>query len=201
MFQKTSSCFTNQMFYVRNIPISSYTINKIAFIITTIIFIMMIIIIIFNFNIIFILIIIITLIIKSTIIIPIILSFVLHFFDIRSSCVTFIFEFVCIFLTTCFSLFIDFRCNTLLKNVSIDLLLLALVFLKNFSSFNKQISKFIMCYNFNCRLVLDLYVLFPSFKAVLITQNLDFNFKYQLHSIVACMIMTTLNRFLNLKCS
>ena len=127
MFQKTSSCFTNQMFYVRNISISSYTINKI-FIITTTIIIMMIIIIIFNFNITFILIIIITRIIKSTIVIPIILSFVLHFFDIRSSCVTFIFEFICVFLTTCFLLFIGFRCNTLLKNFSIDLLLLALVF-------------------------------------------------------------------------
>ena len=127
MFQKTSSCFTNQMFYVRNIPISSYTINKITFIITTIIIIMMIIIIIFNFNITFILIIIITLIIKSTNVIPIILSFVLNFFEIRSSCVTFIFEFICVFLTTCFLLFIGFRCNTLLKNFSIDLLLLALV--------------------------------------------------------------------------
>ena len=128
MFQKTSSCFTNQMFYVRNIPIGSYTSNKITFIITTIIIIMMIIIIIFNFNITFILIIIITLIIKSTIVIPIILSFVLHFFDIRSSCVTFIFEFLCVFLTTCFLLFIGFRCKTLLKNFSIDLLLLALFF-------------------------------------------------------------------------
>ena len=128
MFQKTSSCFTNQMFYVRNIPIGSYTSNKLTFIITTIIIIMMIIIIIFNFNITFILIIIITLIIKSTIVIPIILSFVLHFFDIRSSCVTFIFEFLCVFLTTSFLLFIGFRCKTLLKNFSIDLLLLALFF-------------------------------------------------------------------------
>ena len=181
MFQKISSCFINQMFYVR------------------IIIIMMIIIIIFNFNITFILIIIIILINKSTIFIPIILSFVLHFFDIRNSCVIFIFEFICVFLTTCFLWFIGFRCNISLKNFFIDLLLLALVFLKSVSSSNKQISKFIMCYNFNCRLVLDLYVLFPSFKAVLITQNLDSNFKYQLLCIVACMIITTLNRFLNLK--
>ena len=105
MFQKT--CFTNQMFYVRNIPIHSYTINKNTFIINTIttIIIIIIIIIIFNFNItiiiiiniitIIIIIIIITIIIKSTIII-IIFSFILHFFNIRSLCVTFIFEFICV---------------------------------------------------------------------------------------------------------
>ena len=67
------------------------------------------------------------------------------------------------FLTTCFLLFTGFRCNILLTNIYIDLLLLALVFLKNFSTFNKQYSKFIMCYNFKCRLVLDLYILFQSF--------------------------------------
>ena len=89
MFQKTL-CFTSQMFYVRNIPIHSYTINKIIFIITTItIIIIIIIIIIFNFNITIIIVIIIIAIIKSTIVIIIILSFVLHFFDIKSLCVTF----------------------------------------------------------------------------------------------------------------
>ena len=66
MFQKIL-CFTSQMFYVRDIPIHSYTINKIIFIITTItIIIIIIIIIIFNFNITIIVIIIIA-IIKSTI--------------------------------------------------------------------------------------------------------------------------------------
>ena len=53
------------------------------------------------------------------------------------------------FSTTCFLLFTGFRCNTLLTNIYIDLLLLALVFLKNFSTFNKRFPKFIMCYNFN----------------------------------------------------
>ena len=97
MFQKTSSCFTNQMFYVRNMPIRSYTINKITFIINTITTTIIIIILIFNFNItiIIIIIIIITIIIKSIIVI-IILSFVLHFFNIRSLCVTFLFEFICV---------------------------------------------------------------------------------------------------------
>ena len=126
MFQKTSSCFTNQMFYVRNIPIRSYTMDKITFIITTITNILIIIIII-------------TIIIKFTIVIIVIFSFDLHFFDIRSSCVTLMFEFIWVFLTTCFLLFICFRCNILLANISIDLLLLALVFfLKNFSTFNKN---------------------------------------------------------------
>ena len=61
MFQKTSSCFTNQMFYIRNILISSYIINKITFVITTIIIIIiMVIIIVFNLNITFIIIIIIS---------------------------------------------------------------------------------------------------------------------------------------------
>ena len=163
MFQKTSFCFTNQMFYVRNILIRSYIINQITFIITTITTIITIIIII---------IIIITIVIKSTIvIIIIILSFVLHFFDIKSLCVTFIFEFICVFLGICFLLFIGFRCNILLTNIYINLFLLALVFSKIFSAFNKQFSKFIMYYNFNCRLVLDLYILFQSFCAVLITQK------------------------------
>ena len=196
----TSSCFTNQMFYVRYIPIRSYTINKITFIIntiTTIIIIIIIIIIIFNFNItiiIIIVIVIITIIIKSTIFI-IILSFVLLFFDIRSSYL----NSSVFFLTTCFLLFTGFSCNILLTNIYIDLLLLALVFLKNFSTFNKRYSKFIMCYNFNYRLVLDLYILFQSFRAVLITQKLGSNFKYQLHCITAYVIIITLNRFLNLK--
>ena len=104
-----------------------------------------------------------------------------------------------LFLTTCFLLFICFRCNSLLTNVSIDLLLLALVFLKHFSTFNKQFSKFIMCYNFNYRLVLDLYILFQSFRAVFITQKLGSDFKYQFHYIMVCVIIITLNRFLNLK--
>ena len=67
------------------------------------------------------------------------------------------------FLTTCFLLFTGFRCNILLTNIYIDLLLLELVFLKNFGTFNKRYSKFIMCYNFNYRLVLDLYIIFQSF--------------------------------------
>ena len=126
----------HQMFYVRNIPIRSCTINKITFIITTIttIIIIIIIIIIFNFNItiiISIIIIIITIIIKSTIVVIIILSFVLHFFEIISSCVTFVVEFICVFLTTCFLLIIGFRYNILLTNIPIDRLLLAIVFLKN----------------------------------------------------------------------
>ena len=56
-----------------------------------------------------------------------------------------------------------------------------------------------MCYNFNCRLVLDLYILFQCFQAVLVTQKLGSNFKYRLHCIMAYMIIMTLNRFLNLK--
>ena len=103
------------------------------------------------------------------------------------------------FLTTCFLLFTSFSCNILLTNIYVDLLLLALVFLKNFGTFNKRYSKFIMCYNFNYRLVLDLYILFQSFRAVLITQKLGSNFKYQLHCIMACLILITFNRFLNLK--
>ena len=98
-----------------------------------------------------------------------------------------------------FLLFTGFRCNTLLTNIYIDLLLLALVFLKNFSTFNKRYSKLIMCYNFNYRLVLDLNILFQSFLAVLITQKVGSNFKYQLDCIMACAIIITLNKFLNLK--
>ena len=86
------------------------------------------------------------------------------------------------FLTTCFLLFTGFRCNILLTNIYIDLLLLALVFLKNFSTFNKQYSKFIMCYNFNYRLVLDSYILFQSLRAVLITQKLDLKWLINLSS-------------------
>ena len=56
-----------------------------------------------------------------------------------------------------------------------------------------------MCYNFNCKLVLDLYILFRSFWAVLITQKLGSIFKYQLYCIMACTIIITLNRYLNLK--
>ena len=139
-----TSCFTNQVFYVRNIPLCNSTINKITVIITaiTIIFIITIIIIIvviFNFNIpIIIIIIIITIIIKSTIVIIIILSLFLYFFNIKSLCVIFVFEFISVFLTTCFLLFTGFRCNILFTYNSIDLSLLALVFLKNSSTFNKQ---------------------------------------------------------------
>ena len=133
-FYVSKNIVFHQMFYVRNIPIRSCTINKITFIITTIttIIIIIIIIIIFNFNItIIISIIIITIIIKSTIVVIIILSFVLHFFEIISSCVTFVVEFICVFLTTCFLLIIGFRYNILLTNIPIDRLLLAIVFLKN----------------------------------------------------------------------
>ena len=142
-----TSHFTNQVFYVRNIPLCNSTINKITVIITaiTIIFIItiiIIIVIIFNFNIpiiiIIIIIIIITIIIKSTIVIIIILSLFLYFFNIKSLCVIFVFEFISVFLTTCFLLFTGFRCNILFTYNSIDLSLLALVFLKNSSTFNKQ---------------------------------------------------------------
>ena len=85
----------------------------------------------------------------------------------------------------------------MLTKIFIDFLLLALVFLKNFSTFNKKIHKFITCYNFNCRLVLDLYILFQSLRTVSITQKLGCNFKYNLHCIISCVIIT-LNRFLNL---
>ena len=102
------------------------------------------------------------------------------------------------FLTTCFLFFIGFN-NILLTNIYIDLLLIALAFLKNFCTFNKWYSKIIMCYNFNCKLVLDLYILFRSFRAVLITQKLGSIFKYQLYCIMACAIIITLNRYLNLK--
>ena len=60
--------------------------------------------------------------------------------------------------------------------------------MKNFSTFNKQYSKLIKCINFNCRLVLDLYFLFQSFRIVFITQKLGSYFKYQLHYILACVI-------------
>ena len=111
--QQLTSCFTNQVFYVRNTPLCNYTINKITVIITaiTIIFIItiiIIIVIIFNFKIP--IIIIITIIIKSTIVIIIILSLFLYFFNIKSLCVIFVFEFISVFLTTCFLLFTGFRC-------------------------------------------------------------------------------------------
>ena len=48
--------------------------------------------------------------------------------------------------------------------------------------------------------MVDLYIFFSqSFRAVLITQKLGSNFKYQLHCIMACLILITFNRFLNLK--
>ena len=76
------------------------------------------------------------------------------------------------FLTTFFLLFTGFSCNILLTNIYIDLLLLALVFLKNFGTFTERYSKCIICYNFNYRLMLDLYILFQSSQAVLITKKL-----------------------------
>ena len=89
--------------------------------------------------------------------------------------------------------------NILLTNIFIDLLLLALGFLKNLSTRNKQFSKFMMYYNFNCRLVfVDLYILFQPFQTVYMTQKLDSNFTYQFQCIVTCVIITTL-RFLNIK--
>ena len=48
-------------------------------------------------------------------------------------------------------------------------------------------------------MVFDSYILFQSFRKVFITLKLSSNFKYQLHCIVACVIIRTLNRFLNLK--
>ena len=102
-------------------------------------------------------------------------------------------------LTTCLLLCIGFRSIILLANTFIDLLIWALVFLKNVNIFNKQFSKFIMCYKFNCRLVFDLYIIFQSFRTVFITQKLDSNFKYQLHYIIACVTIIILNRFLNLR--
>ena len=104
-----------------------------------------------------------------------------------------------LFLATCFLLLTGFRCNILLTNICIELLLLALIFLKNFSTFYNRYSKFIMCYNFNCRLVLDFHILFQSFRVVLITQELGSDFKCRLHCAVACVIIITLIRFLNLK--
>ena len=56
-----------------------------------------------------------------------------------------------------------------------------------------------MCYNFNCRLVLDLYILFQSFRTVFITQKLGSYFKYQLHCFLTCVIIITLSRSLNFK--
>ena len=103
------------------------------------------------------------------------------------------------FLIACFLLLTGFRCNILLTNIYIELLLLALVFLENFSTFYKRHSKFIMCYNFNCGLVLDFHILLQSFQAVLITQELGSDFKCWLHCAVVCVIIITLIRFLNLK--
>ena len=127
------------MFYVRYIPICSYTINKITFIINTITTIIIIIIIIFNFNItiIIIIIIIISIIINSTSS----SSFSVSFYISSTSEVRVTPSYLnlsVLFLTTCFLLFIGFRCNILLTNIYIDLLLLALLFLKNFSTFNKR---------------------------------------------------------------
>ena len=179
MFQKTSSYFTNQLFYIRNIPIHNNTINKIIFSSNTITTIIIMIIIIFNFSI--------TISLSSS---PISSSSSSNPRLPSSSSVSFYISLTSevlwspsylnssvFFLTTCFLLFIGFRCNILLTKIYIDLLL-ALVFLKKFSTFNTLYSKFIMCYNFDCRLVLDLYILFQSFRAVLITQKLGSNFKY-----------------------
>ena len=56
-----------------------------------------------------------------------------------------------------------------------------------------------MWHKLDCRLVSDLYILFQFFWAVLITQKLGSNLNYQLHCIVACVIIITLYRLLNLK--
>ena len=183
------------MFYVRNISIHSYTINKITFIINTIttIIIIIIIIIIFNFNISIIIIIIITISLNSpsssssSVSFHISLTSEVHVSPSYLNSSVF-------FLTACFLLFIGFRCHILLTNIYIDLLLLALVFSKNFSTFNKQYSKFIMCYNFNYRLVLDLYIIFQSYEGVLITQKLGSNFKYQVHCKLAYLTLKTCSK-------
>ena len=166
MFQETSSYFTNQIFYIRNIPIHNYTINKITFSINTITAIIVIIIV-FNFSI-------------PSLLSSLPISSSSSSSNPRSpssSSVSFYISLTSevlwspsylnssvFFLTTCFLLFIGFRCNILLTNIYIDRLLLALVFLKLFSYFNKRYSKFIMCYNFNCILVLDIYIFFFIFS-------------------------------------
>ena len=137
MLQKTSLCFTNQMFYVRYIPICSYTTNKITFIINTIttIIIIVVIIIIFNFN------------IPSSsslsssssssplwLKLPSSSSPSVSFYFSSTSEVrvspSYLNSYV-FFLTIFFSLFIRFLCNILLTNIYIDLLLLVLVFFGN----------------------------------------------------------------------
>ena len=124
MFQK-KLCFTNQTFYVRNISICSYTINKITFIINTITtIIIIIIIIIFNLNIIIIIIIITILNSPSS-------SSSVSFYISSTSEVHVSPSYLnssVFFLTTCFLLFIGFRCHILFTNIYIDLLLLALDF-------------------------------------------------------------------------
>ena len=125
------------MFYVRNIPIHSCSINTITIIITTIT-----IIIIINFkttitfNIISIITIIINLAMMMMIIIIIIPSFIFNFFDIKSSCVPLIYEFIYEFIClTTFLIFIGYRCNNLWKNIFMELLLLTLVSFKLFRYF------------------------------------------------------------------
>ena len=125
------------MFYVRNIPIHSCNINTITIIITTIT-----IIIIINFkttitfNIISIITIIINLAMMMIIIIIIIPSFIFNFFDIKSSCVPLIYEFIYEFIClTTFLIFIGYRCNNLWKSIFMELLLLTLVSFKLFRYF------------------------------------------------------------------
>ena len=131
MFQKTSG-FTNRMFYVRNISIRSYTINKITFIINTIT----------TTTIIIIIIIIITIIIISSLSSSSSVSFFISSTsEVRVHLHPSYLNSYVFFLTTCFLLFIGFRYNILLMNIYIDLLLLTLVFLRNFSTFNKRYSK------------------------------------------------------------
>ena len=145
MLQKASSFFTNQILYVRFIPIRCYTINKITLILNTITNIIIIIIIIILFN--------------SNITITIIVILPLSLYPPSSSSSSVYFSLTSevhvspsylnssvFFLTTWFLLFTHFSCNILLTNIYIDLLLLALVFLKNFSTFNKRYSNFIMCH-------------------------------------------------------
>ena len=88
-------CFTYQVFYVRKIIVIITTI-------TIIIIIVIISIINFNINIITIIIKFTTTISSSSSSIISTLSFIFSFFDIRSLCVTLVFEFICVLLTNIF---------------------------------------------------------------------------------------------------
>ena len=105
-FKKRHYVSPIKCFRLETFPFSN-TINTIAIIITTLTIINI------NFHI--------------TIII-ITLSFIFNFFNIRGSCVTIEYEFICVLFKYFLLLFIDLRCNVLLTNIFIDLLLLALIF-------------------------------------------------------------------------